>query len=116
MKLLTMNIAFASDPDWDGINNFRHRLGVIMENILKEKPDVFCMQEVRQYQYDLLKPFLKGAGCSFIYNRRESDMSGEGLMVCVKDETTTPTVSGSRTITPSARNFYSDTAGIAREL
>ena len=88
MKFLTMNIAFASDPVWDGINNFRHRLGVLMDHILTEKPDVFCMQEVRQYQYDLLKPFLKGAGYSFIYNQRETDMSGEGLMVCLRDETT----------------------------
>lgn len=87
MKLVTFNIAFASDPNWDGINNFRHRLGVILYNLLAEKPDILCLQEVREYQFQLLKPCLKGAGYSFIYNQREQDLSGEGLMLCVRDET-----------------------------
>lgn len=107
-KLLQFNIAFASDPDWDGINNFRHRLGVILFNIYEKKPDVLCLQEIRPYQYELLKPALKGAGYTMIYNQREKDLDGEGLAIALRDETAefqtldrywlsdTPEVPGSR--------------------
>lgn len=86
-KLLQFNIAFAADPNWDGINNFRHRLGVILSNVYEKKPDVLCLQEVRPYQYELLRPALRGAGYTMIFNRRVLDKGGEGLAIAVRDET-----------------------------
>ena len=84
MKIVSFNISFVYDGD--GINGFRHRLGMILDKVYTEEPDVLCLQEVTPQIMRVFKRSLNGY--TTIFNGRDSDMGGEGLAICCNDRTT----------------------------
>jgi endonuclease/exonuclease/phosphatase family metal-dependent hydrolase len=64
MKFVTFNIRY--DTPRDGINAFPHRVGMILQKIESERPDVVCFQECRPHVFDFMKRHLidyELAGC-----------------------------------------------------
>lgn len=57
IKAVTWNMRFVYN-DGDGINNFIHRAGMIVDKIIKEKPDVVTFQEIVPEIYVLLERML----------------------------------------------------------
>lgn len=104
MKLVTFNIRYSWDAD--GVNNFIHRAGMILDKIDAEMPDVICFQEVSSRIGAFLKKHL--TDYQLVGHGREADYSGEGMLVAVRNQTVevlstetvwlspTPTVAGSR--------------------
>lgn len=80
-------VSFNIRGDWagDGVNSFIHRFGLIVEKILKEKPDIVGFQEVT----DPIIAFMKRAlpEYEFVGQGRDADYKGEGLYTAIRKET-----------------------------
>ena len=90
----------------DGINTMPHRLGAILDKLDTEKPDIVCFQEV----IERTARFFEKHAPEYltIYNGREKNYDGEGLMALLRKDTVellstdffwlspTPDVPGSR--------------------
>ena len=83
LKMVSFNlrISFADD----GINSFRHRCGSIIKKIKSELPDIICFQEASDESTDFLTENLPDY--NFIFNKRNADFSGEGLLTAVLKHT-----------------------------
>ncbi|MBO5213642.1 MAG: endonuclease/exonuclease/phosphatase family protein [Clostridia bacterium] len=104
MKIVTFNIRCSWDKD--GINNFLHRAGGILQKITEEKPDAVFFQEATGKNIAFLRNFL--SEYHIIFNQRDSQYKGEGLALAYRKQTTellalnafwlspTPHVPGSR--------------------
>lgn len=68
----------------DGINSFIHRSGAMLTKIKKESPDIIGFQEVYPDCADFFTENLPEY--HYIYNRRNNDLTGEGLLMAVKKE------------------------------
>lgn len=104
MKIVTWNLRCV----WagDGINSFLHRVGMIYEKIVTEKPDLIGFQEVIPASLEVLKRLLPEY--EFYGQMRSENYDGEGLYTAIRKETTeilgsetfwlspTPYVAGSR--------------------
>jgi len=85
MKIVTFNLRNV----WigDGINGFIHRAGMIISKINTEKPDVICFQEGIAPICSFLEQTL--GDYVFLFNQRNSDYNGEGLITAVRCKTVT---------------------------
>lgn len=84
MKIVTFNIRYAwSEPD--GINGFLNRAGQIIYKIRNEQPDVVCFQEATAENKEFLENTL--TEYLFVFNQRNSDFNGEGLMTAINKKT-----------------------------
>lgn len=114
IKIVTFNLRSVYDTK-DGINNFIHRAGMILDKINTEKPDIICAQETIEPHFKFLKKNL--TDYMVIYNGRKDNFRGEGLSLLIRRETLdlvgleafwlspTPYVPGSR---------YEDQSGCSR--
>lgn len=83
LKIVSFNIRHVWD--WDGINSFVHRAGLIDEKISAEKPDVVGFQEIRAKNLALLRKLMPEY--HFVGHLRNSDYKGEGLYTAVRMDT-----------------------------
>ena len=81
IKIVTWNLRYL----WkgDGKNSFIHRMGMINDKILAEKPDVIAFQEVTEPIYKALRHMMPEY--TFVGHYRDEDYKGEGLFVATKD-------------------------------
>lgn len=77
LKIVTFNIRTLWDHDYDGINSFIHRIGLIYEKIRAERADVIAFQEMTEKHYDVLQKLLPEY--VFVGSGRCSCFDGEGL-------------------------------------
>ena len=68
----------------DGINSFIHRSGAMLSKIKKESPDIIGFQEVYPECADFFTENLPEY--HFVYNRRNADLRGEGVLMAVKKD------------------------------
>lgn len=80
--IVTFNLR-TTVPD-DGINNFIHRVGMILQKIQSERPDVIAFQEMTDTSERYLSAQL--TDYTIFFNKRCADLSGEGLGIAVKKE------------------------------
>ncbi len=106
ISIVSFNLRCVYNGEIDGANSFIHRSGMILDKIAQEKPDVICFQECVDPHYEFLSKHLDGY--TLVFNRRNSDYSGEGLAVALKKDrmelygfdvfwlSETPRIAGSR--------------------
>ncbi len=82
IKVVTFNIRNCWNGD--GQNDFRSRLGGILDKINGEKPDVICFQEATESNMRLMKSSL--CDYAFYFNPREADLGGEGVATALKKD------------------------------
>lgn len=80
IKIVSFNIRLCVADD--GINSFTHRSGAILSKIKTELPEIIGFQEVFPDCADFLIENLPEY--HFIFNRRNEDLTGEGLLIAVK--------------------------------
>lgn len=83
-KIVTFNLRNSYVNDYDSINGFSHRAGMVCDKILDEKPDVIAFQEIKQPALTLLKRMLPEY--LFLGHFRNADYSGEGLYTAIRTE------------------------------
>lgn len=83
MKIVTYNIRCGWD--WDGINSFVNRAGMLWKVVKEESPDVISFQEVTDKIHDLLVDLLPDY--IVVGQGRDSDYRGEGLYTAFKKST-----------------------------
>lgn len=71
--------------DSDGTNVFLHRIGLILQKLRAEMPDIICFQEMRSAYTDILEGSLPEY--TFVFNGRNTDLGGEGLTVALRKAT-----------------------------
>lgn len=83
LKLVTYNIRFT----WtgDGTNSLFCRLGLILDKISEQKPDIICFQEATDKNMKVLSKCL-APEYTVLLNQRESGYTGEGLAVAFRKE------------------------------
>ena len=84
MKLVTFNLRCIFEG-CDGINSFIHRVGMILDKIDREKPDVLCFQEGTDQNIPYLKKHL--TDYDIFFNTRAENFHGEGLALALRRET-----------------------------
>ena len=84
IRVMSYNFATWFGADGEGINNFVHRVGPIIEKFFIDKPDVIGFQEVTGRQIVYLERMLPEY--SFVGQFRDADFGGEGLFVAVKKD------------------------------
>lgn len=84
MKIVTFNIRCVYE--YDGINSFPHRAGMILDKIAETKPDIICFQEATAQNMGVLRKALS-PDYTVILNGREEGYSGEGLAVAYRPNT-----------------------------
>ena len=82
-KIVSFNIRYTFDGD--GINSFLHRVGMIIDKIQHEKPDVVCFQEATTRMRPILDAGLNDY--NIIYAARHADFYGEGIAIAYRKET-----------------------------
>lgn len=82
MKIVTWNVRYLWQGD--GINSFIHRMGMINDKILTEKPDVIAFQEITEPIYKALRQMMNDY--TFVGHYRDADYKGEGLFVAIKND------------------------------
>ena len=82
IRIVTWNLRYSWDGD--GINSFIHRVGMISDKILSEKPDIIAFQEVTEAIYKVIKQIM--CGYTFVGHFRDKDYKGEGLFVAIRNE------------------------------
>ena len=80
MKIVTYNVRGAWNGD--GVNSFIHRVGMMLDKIDKEMPDVICFQEVAERIAEFLDRHMPEY--HLIYNGRYANRRGEGLATAVR--------------------------------
>lgn len=80
IKIVCFNVRLSIADD--GVNSFIHRSGAILSKIKTEKPEIIGFQEVFAECADFLIDNLPEY--HFIFNRRNEDLTGEGLLLAVK--------------------------------
>ena len=80
MKIVTYNIRCGWD--WDGINSFIHRGGMLWKTVREESPDVIAFQEVTEKIFELLKDLMPDY--LIVGQGRNADYNGEGLYTAIK--------------------------------
>lgn len=83
MKLVTFNIRFTWDGD--GVNSLFSRVGLILDKISKEKPDIICFQEATEKNMKVMSKCL-ATEYTVHFNQRELGYTGEGLAVAFRKE------------------------------
>lgn len=83
VKLVTYNIRHL----WiaDGINSLSCRLGLILDKISEQKPDIICFQEATEKNMSVMQKCL-APEYVVLLNQREIGYTGEGLAVAYKRE------------------------------
>ena len=76
LKIATFNLRTLYD-NYDGVNSFIHRAGLILDKINEEKPHVICFQEVGERIRSFLEKYL--VDYNLVGHGRLSDFSSEGL-------------------------------------
>lgn len=84
LKIVSYNLRMWSD-EWDGINSFKHRIGMIFEKIQKEQPDVIGFQEVLPEMHVYLERLL--TEYQLVGQFREANFLGEGTFIAARKET-----------------------------
>lgn len=84
MKIVTFNIRCVYE--YDGINSFPHRAGMILDKIAEAQPDIICFQEATAQNMGVLRKALS-PDYTVILNGRDADLSGEGLAVAYRPDT-----------------------------
>lgn len=77
MKCMTLNLR--RDKGDDGANNFCHRLPLVLDAILEERPDVLALQEILPGTRHTLEEALPQY--RFVGRGREADGTGEGVYI-----------------------------------
>lgn len=85
MKIVTFNIRTGWDNDYDGINSFVHRIGLIYEKLRSERADIIAFQEMTEKHYDVLQKLLPEY--IFVGSGRGSCFDGEGLYTAYLKDT-----------------------------
>lgn len=80
IKIVSFNVRLSIADD--GINSFLHRSGAMLQKIKAELPEIIGFQEVYPDCADFFTDNLPEY--HFIYNRRNNDLTGEGLLMAVK--------------------------------
>ena len=83
LKLVTFNIRFPWNGD--GTNSLCSRLGLILDKISEQKPDIICFQEATEKNMKVISKCLAPAYTVHL-NQRESGYTGEGLAVAFRKE------------------------------
>jgi len=84
MQIVTFNLRCWWGEE-DGINNFRHRIGMIAKRIFEDQPDVIGFQEVGERQFEYLQRLFPEY--AWMGQFRNEDFTGEGVFVAVRKET-----------------------------
>lgn len=84
MKIVTFNIRNVW-TDYDGVNSFAHRAGLILDKIDSAKPDVIAFQEVNDKIRDFLEKYL--VGYTLCGHGRNADYFGEGPFTAIRNDT-----------------------------
>ena len=83
LKIVTFNLRTLYDGD--GVNSFIHRVGIILDKINEEKPDVICFQEVGEKIRPFLEKYL--VDYNLVGHGRLADFSSEGLGIAYRKDT-----------------------------
>ena len=83
LKIVSYNLRMWQD-DWDGINSFKHRIGMIFEKLQKEQPDVIAFQEVLPEMHVFLERLLTEYQLAGQF--REANFLGEGTYIAVRKD------------------------------
>lgn len=83
LKLVTYNIRHVWDGD--GTNSLFCRLGLMLDKILEQRPDIICFQEAREKNMSLIEKCL-ATEYAVLFNQRASGYTGEGLAIAFKRE------------------------------
>ena len=84
LKVVSYNLRMWQD-DWDGVNSFKHRIGMVFEKIQKEQPDIIGFQEVLPEMHVFLERLL--LEYQLVGQFREANFLGEGTFIAVKKDT-----------------------------
>lgn len=84
MKIVTFNIRCVWSKD-DGVNSFIHRVGMILDKISKEKPDVIAFQEITGKMVEFLDRHL--TDYILLGHGRDEDCTGEGVFTAIRKDT-----------------------------
>lgn len=85
MKIVTFNLRCNWEEEASPTNSFLHRAGGILFAIRSEQPDVICFQEGTPENEHFLSENLPEY--TFVFNQRNSDFGGEGLITALRKET-----------------------------
>lgn len=83
LKIVTFNIRFPWDGD--GTNSLSCRLGLILDKISEQKPDIIFFQEATQKNMGVLRESISPE-YMVVLNQREKDYTGEGLAIAYRKE------------------------------
>ena len=81
IKIVTWNLRYSWDGD--GRNSFIHRIGMINDKVMTDKPDIIAFQEVTEPIYKVLRQIMPEY--TFIGHFRNEDYSGEGLFIAIRN-------------------------------